>query len=436
MKSQNLKEWSWIPSLYFAEGLPYVIVMNVAVTMYTRLGISNTDIALYTSYLYLPWVIKPLWSPLIDLFKTKRWWIITMQLLIGGSLGGIAMVLPGPQFFKYTLAFMWLMAFSSATHDIAADGFYMLQLNTERQAYFVGIRNTFYRIAVIAGQGGIVILAGMLEKKFIGPGTEEKYSPEAWALTIGVSAVIFTLIALLHSRTLPPTKEVTVVQEDSGYKAPRTLPAILKDFFNVFRDFLTKPQILIALAFILFFRFSEAQLVKITTPFLLSGTDQGGLGLETVQTGFIYGTLGVLCLTAGGILGGIAISRTGLAYWLWPMTVAMNIPNIVYLWMAWQMPSSIPVISACVCIEQFGYGFGFTALTCFMLEFSHGRNSTANYSICTGFMALGMMLPGMISGYLQEELGYLHFFGWIMAATLPAFIMNMILKKRYSFKKI
>ena len=419
MKKSN--GWGWVPTLYFAEGLPYVIVMNVAVAMYARLGISNSDIALYTSYLYLPWVIKPLWSPIVDMFKSKRWWIIAMQIVIGGGLAGVAMLLPAPNFFRYTLAFFWLLAFASATHDIAADGFYMLGLNQERQAYFVGIRNTFYRLAVIAGQGGVVMIAGMLEKRYFQIVPKALYYPEGWAVAIGVTAVLFILIVLLHMRTLP---------RPSADSMRLTGPMGEASFIKIFAEFFKKPGIVVALLFILLFRFAEAQLVKISSPFLLDKVQNGGLGLETTQVGFIYGTLGVLALTVGGILGGIAISKKGLNYWMWPMTIAMNIPNLVYLWMAWALPESSVAISTCVCIEQLGYGFGFTALTCFMLQFSQGKNSTANYSLCTGFMALGMMLPGMMSGYIQENIGYIGFFQWIMISTIPAFIITAFAKKQ------
>ena len=419
MKKSN--GWGWVPTLYFAEGLPYVIVMNVAVAMYARLGISNSDIALYTSYLYLPWVIKPLWSPIVDMFKSKRWWIIAMQIVIGGGLAGVAMLLPAPNFFRYTLAFFWLLAFASATHDIAADGFYMLGLNQERQAYFVGIRNTFYRLAVIAGQGGVVMIAGMLEKRYFQIVPKALYYPEGWAVAIGVTAVLFILIVLLHMRTLP---------RPSADSMRLTGPMGEASFIKIYAEFFKKPGIVVALLFILLFRFAEAQLVKISSPFLLDKVQNGGLGLETTQVGFIYGTLGVLALTVGGILGGIAISKKGLNYWMWPMTIAMNIPNLVYLWMAWALPESSVAISTCVCIEQLGYGFGFTALTCFMLQFSQGKNSTANYSLCTGFMALGMMLPGMMSGYIQENIGYIGFFQWIMISTIPAFIITAFAKKQ------
>ncbi len=413
MKSKiNSSPWAWIPSLYFAQGLPYVIVMTSAVIMFKRLGINNTDIALYTSWLYLPWVIKPLWSPLVDIVKTKRWWVISMQILIGGGLAGIALTLPGPHAFRYSLAFMWLLAFSSATHDIAADGFYMLGLDTKKQAFFVGIRNTAYRLAMLAGQGLIVMFAGWLEKSYTTTLPEEIAIPKAWSITFYLLAVIFVLLFLYHQFILPKPKNDIPVKNGNPLKA----------FIETFVTFFQKKGIISALAFILLFRFAESQLVKIASPFLLDNPEVGGLGLSTIQVGTIYGVVGLIALTIGGILGGIFMARQGLIHWIWWMTAAMNLPNLVYVYLAFTHPSDMWLISSCVAIEQFGYGFGFTALTFFMMLFSKGQQQTAHYAICTGFMALGMMLPGMISGYVQELIGYQHFFLWIMLCTIPSFI--------------
>lgn len=419
--------WKWIPSLYFAQGIPYVIVVNVAVIMFKRLGMSNTDIAFYTSGLTLPWVIKPLWSPLVDILKTKRWWIITMQILIGAGLGGIALTIQIPSPLRYCLAFMWLLAFSSATHDIAADGFYMLALNEKKQAYFVGIRNTFYRLAIIAGQGLLVMLAGILEKHYILQHPQEQAIPQAWAVTFYLLTLLFTLLFIYHHFFLPrPALDATTL--------PTQKPGavtILHGFTETFKTFFQKKGVVTALLFILLFRFAESQLVKITSPFLLDSPTTGGLGLSTAQVGFIYGTLGVIALTVGGIAGGIAISRKTLNSCLWGMTAAMNIPNIVYLYMAFAHPMNVSIVSGCVVLEQLGYGFGFTALTFFMMQFSSGKHQTAHYAICTGLMALGMMLPGMISGWIQESIGYRNFFVWIMICTLPSFWATFKIKKHF-----
>lgn len=394
--------WSWIPTLYFAEGLPYVLVMTVSVIMYKNLGISNTEIAFYTSWLYLPWVIKPFWSPFVDLLKTKRWWITTMQLLIGAGLAGIAFFLPSSFFFQATLAVFWLMAFSSATHDIAADGFYMLALNESEQSLFVGIRNIFYRIATITGQGLLIVLAGMLEK-WTGN------IPYAWSLVFFVCAGLFIAIGLYHTYQLP--KPTT----DKG--------ASLGSLGNLFKTFFQKKGIVLSLAFILLYRLGEAQLAKLASPFLLDKPEMGGLNLSTEQVGIIYGTIGVIALLLGGIVGGIVASKHGLKKWLWYMVAAMNVPNLVYVYLAFVQPENFWVISSCVAIEQLGYGFGFTAFMLYLIYVAQGPYQTAHYAICTGFMALGMMLPGMIAGWLQELMGYDWFFVWVCLCTLPGIIL-------------
>lgn len=406
--------WTWIPSLYFAEGLPYVIVMTLSVIMYKRMEISNTEIALYTSWLYFPWVIKPLWSPFVDLIKTKRWWIYAMQLLIGGGMAGVAFMLPGDFFLQATLAFFWLMAFSSATHDIAADGFYMLGLDEDQQAFFIGIRNTFYRVAMLTGQGLLVMLAGFLEKS-------TGRIPFAWSIVFFVLAGVMIGLAVWHKYILP--KPTTDIQRENI--TPKT---ILVEFGRTFATFFSKKGIIPALIFMLTYRLGESQLVKLASPFLLDKPEVGGLGLETAQVGFAYGTVGVISLLLGGILGGIAISKNGLKHWLWPMALAISLPNLVYLYMAYALPESLYVVNLCVGIEQFGYGFGFTAYTMYLMLFAEGEYKTSHYAISTGFMALGMMLPGMASGWIQEQIGYQHFFVWVMICCVPLFVVLPFLR--------
>jgi len=411
---KNTSPWAWVPSLYLAEGLPYVAVMVISVTMYKRLGISNTDIALYTSWLYLPWVIKPFWSPFVDIVKTKRWWIFTMQLLIGAGFAGIAFTIPMPVFFQATLAFFWLLAFSSATHDIAADGFYMLGLNTNQQAMYVGIRSTFYRIATIMGQGVLIILAGFLEKI-------TGNISFAWSITFFVLAGLFIAFSFYHRFALP--KPDTDKRQES-----LTAEQIIKEFFDTLVTFVKKPQILVALFFMLTYRFAEAQLLKMITPFLLDAKTVGGLALSTEQVGFVYGTVGIIGLTLGGIIGGIAASRGGLKKWLWPMTLSLLLPSLVYMYLSFTQPGSLWIISGCVFLEQFGYGFGFTAYMLYLMYFSDGEYKTAHYAICTGFMALGMMIPGMFAGFLQEKLGYNHFFIWTLICSIIPIIAVSLLK--------
>ena len=419
MKSSS--PWAWIPTLYFAQGLPYVAVMTISVIMYKRLGISNAELAFYTGWLNLPWVIKPLWSPFIDLIKTKRWWITWMQLLIGAGLAGIAFTIPTDYFFQLTLAIFWLMAFSSATHDIAADGFYMLGLSSHEQALFVGIRSTFYRIATIAGQGLLIMLAGHLEKT-------TNNIPFSWSITFMVLTGLFLALWAWHKLILP--------RPDSD-KAAREVSAstLLKEFGATFVSFFHKKQAVIAILFMLLYRLPEAQLAKMSIPFLIDPTSEGGLGLTTEQIGFVQGTVGIIGLTLGGILGGIAVSRHGLKRWLWPMVWAISLPDIVYVYLSYTQTASLTLVNTCVFIEQFGYGFGFTAYMLYLIYFANGEHKTAHYAICTAFMALGMMIPGMAAGWLQEVMGYQMFFIWIMICTLATFGVTALLKIDPEFGK-
>lgn len=420
-KPASRNPWVWVPSLYIAEGIPYIMAMTVSVVLYKRLGISNTDIALYTSWLYLPWVIKPLWSPLVDLFRTKRYWILLMQLLIGASLACVAFTIPAGRFFQYTLIFFWLMAFSSATHDTAADGFYMLGLSEDFQAAYVGVRATFYRIAMIATQGGLVIFAGFLE----GSGHD---IPTAWSIAFFLAAGVFAGLFLYHYFILPYPM--------ADHMASRTASSsFFREFFHLFVLFFKKKGILTILAFLLFYRFAETQIVKIVAPFLLDPISKGGLGLTTSGVGITYGTVGVTSLLMGGLLGGYAIYRKGLKFWIWIMVCAVHLPDLVYLYLSQTLTENIYLISLCVAVEQFGYGFGFTAYTMFMIMVSEGQYKTVHYAIATGIMALGMMLPAMASGWLQEKIGYQNFFLWVMAATIPGFIVTGLVKVDPEFGK-
>lgn len=417
MKSK-ISPWAWIPTLYTAEGIPYVIVMTVATVMYERMGLKAGEIALYTSWLYLPWVIKPFWSPVVDLLRTKRWWIITMQLLIGGSLGGLAFSMQLPSFLQWSLAMLWLMAFSSATHDIAADGFYMLALTSQQQAFFVGIRSTFYRIAMIVGQGLLIMFAGALESRF--------RPAQAWSVTFAVVAIFFVLMFFYHALFLPKA------QTDQSRSRVGMVDAF-KGFIETFITFFKKPEIIPALLFILVYRLPEALLVKICPLFMLGQVNDGGLALTTGQLGWVQGTVGVVGLTLGGILGGLAAERGGLRRWLWPMVLSITLPDAVYIVLAYFQPDNLTWISACVFFEQFGYGFGFTAYMLYLIYFSRGESSTAHYAFCTGLMALGMMLPGMVAGYLQEAVGYLNFFIIAMVLCALTFVVAGMVKIEKDF---
>ena len=389
--------------------------------MYKRMGISNTEVALYTGWLNLPWVIKPLWSPFIDLMRTKRWWIVTMQLLIGAALAGIAFLIPADHFFQSTLALFWLMAFASATHDIAADGFYMLGLTPHQQALFVGIRSTFYRLATIAGQGLLIMFAGYLEKSARG-------IPFAWSMTFLLLSGLFLAVFVYHTFVLPHPKS-------DRRAATLSASSLWREFLLTFRSFFQKEGIGVALLFMLFYRFPEAQLAKMGIPFLLDPVSVGGLGMTTEQIGFTQGTVGIIGLTIGGILGGIAVSRHGLKHWLWPMVWAISLPDLVYVYLSYFPETSLLWVNVCIFVEQFGYGFGFTAYMMYLIYFSRGTHSTAHYAICTAFMALGMMLPGMAAGWLQEQLGYQLFFIWIMVCCVATFAVTALLKIDPEFGK-
>lgn len=420
MKKEN--PWLWVPTLYFAEGIPYFIVNNISLVMFKNMGMPNGMLAFYTSLLYLPWVIKPLWSPFVDIIKTKRWWILAMQILMSAAMLLLPFLLPqesgeaissSPLFFV-TLVIFWITAFASATHDIAADGFYMLGLNPNKQAEFVGIRSTFYRLSSIFGQGVLVALAGYLESR-----TSDVHM--AWKITLILSAAISACVTLYHTRALP------VPASDATSNAT-TASEILKEFGRTFVTFFRKKGVLIAMLFMLLYRLPEAFLVKMMNPFLLDSAAEGGLGMSTQDVGIIYGTIGVAALTVGGILGGIAASRWGLKKSLWPMALSLTLPCLSFVFLAAYQPDNLWIIGSCVALDQFGYGFGFTAYMLYLIYFSEGEFKTAHYSLCTAFMALSMMLPGLVAGYVQEWLGYTSFFVFVMICCLVTVGVTFLLK--------
>ncbi len=417
--------WKWIPTLYFAEGIPYFIVNNISVIMFTNMGMSKGDMALYTSLLYLPWVIKPLWSPFVDIIRTKRWWIVAMQVLIAAAFGALALALPSvsPEtiasghtpvsVFSVTLAIFWITAFASATHDIAADGFYMMALNPGDQSLFVGIRSTFYRLSSIFGQGVLVVVAGLLERNF-------GDIPKAWSVTLALTSVIFAAVTLWHTFTLPRPKEDCSRNLDAA--------GIVREFGRTFATFFRKKSVWAALLFMLLYRLPEAFLVKMMNPFLLNPVSEGGLGMSTESVGIVYGTAGVAALTAGGIIGGIHASRYGLKKSMWLMAAALTLPCLSFVFLSLFQPSNVWIIGSCVVLDQFGYGFGFTAYMLYLIYFSEGEFKTAHYSLCTAFMALSMMLPGMVAGYMQEWLGYVGFFGFVMVCCLVTVAVTFLAK--------
>ncbi len=408
----NTNPWYWIPVLNFASGLPYAIIISVSVIMYKNLGINNEDIGIYTSLLYLPWVVKPLWSPFIDLYSTKRKWFLAMQLVISVAFLIVGLTIPISNFFVLSLAVFWIAAFASASNDVASDGFYMLALTKDQQSFFLGIRSTFYRLSLLTGNGLIVIIAGYLEQQY---GDKTK----AWSYTMIIVGLIMTVITLYNYFTAPKVEANT--NENELDLTPKV------SFGAVFKTFFQKKQIGLALSFILLFRLGESQLLKMLTPFLIDEKSVGGMGLTTQDVGIIYGTFGVLALTIGGILGGIAISKDGLRKWMLPMILAMHLPIIGFILLSHFHPTSIYYVYATVIAEQFGYGFGFASFMMYLIYLADGESKTSHYSIATGFMALGMMLPGMLSGYIQEYLGYGNFFIWVFCATIPGIILSRFL---------
>lgn len=401
LKKKN--PWFWIPSLYLGEALPYSAVMLISVLMYKELGLSDGQITLYTGWLGLPWVIKPIWSPFIDNFKTKRWWIITMQFLMGVCLAMVAFTIPTAFWLQGTLAAFMLIAFSSATHDISADGFYIIGLDDKDQEFFVGVRNTFYRIGMVIGQGGLIMLAGF-------------YS---WTVVFLILGLLMLLLAIWHTFILP--KVETVTHEQFRFMEQ------MHEFWLTLKVFVTKPYIISSLFFILLFRLPEGLLTKIVPLFLTRTVAEGGLEMSKVDVGFINGTLGVIGLLLGGIIGGWAVSKWGLKKCLWPLVLCITLPDIVYVYLSFCQTSNLWIIGSCLSIEQLGYGLGFSAYTLFLIHFSRGERSTAVFSICTAGQYLGgAMIPGMVSGLISENVGYQEFFIIVMGLCLVTFAVTAL----------
>jgi PAT family beta-lactamase induction signal transducer AmpG len=420
-QKNNPSPWSWVPSLYFAQGFPYILVIVVSTIIYKNLGLSNTQITFYTGWFYLPWVIKPFWSPFIDHFKTKRFWVITTQLMMGALIAAIGLTLPTSSFVQWSMIFFWLVAFSSATHDIAADGFYMLGLTSHQQSFFVGIRNTFWRVAAIAGQGGLVYLSGILINHNLS-------IKSAWMIVLTGAGIVYAGIAIYHKIIMPKPVLDPEMKLLNGKKA-------INDYFRTIVTFFKRKNIVAFLLFILFYRLGEAQLSKLAAPFLLDTKAAGGLALTNEQVGLAYGTIGIIGLVLGGISGGFVVAKKGLKFWIWPMALAMKLPDIVYVVMAHYQPTNAALIQGFIALEQFGYGFGFTAFTLYLIYFVQGNNRTSHYAIATGLMALGMMVPGMLSGWIQELLNYENFFIWVVFCTLPGLILIPFLKIDKDFGK-
>ena len=428
---KKLSPWFWIPTLYFAQGIPYFIVNNISVMMFTKMGVPNGDMAMFTSLLYLPWMIKPFWSPFVDIFKTKRWWTVVMQILMTIAFAFTIFFIPTPtaemlatqstpiSMFYVTLILFVITAFASATHDIAADGFYMLALKQNEQAAFVGIRSTFYRLSSIFGQGVLVALAGLIE-------TNTGNIPMSWRITMIVTAVIFAICSLYHTFMLPrPTTDISSLKDEKP-----TVGAIFMEFGRTFATYFKKSGVWLAIVFMLLYRLPEAFLIKMCMPFLVASKEMGGLGLSTAEVGVVYGTIGVLFLTIGGILGGLFASKLGLKKSLWTMAGCMTLPCLTFVYLAIWQPESLVLTSIAIAIEQFGYGFGFTAYMLYMMYFSEGELKTSHYSICTAFMAMSMLIPGMFAGYIQEALGYVDFFWMVIVCCIATLAVTFFVDRK------
>lgn len=417
----NTNAWLWIPTLYFASGLPYHAITSISDIMYKDMGVGNTKIALYTSFLLIPWTIKPLWSPFVEILGTRRKWTVYSQLVLALCFVAVAACIPSSNYLALTIAAFMVGAFVSATHDIALDGFYILALSQDKQSFFSGIRNTFYRIATVFGSGVLVMLANELVKY---SGNETK----AWSATFIITALIMLALFFYNRHAMPSPENDVAVKANS-------ISDILKSFGEIITSYFRKPGVIYSIIFLLLFRFPEAQLGKIGKLFLMDPVSSGGLGLDKGEIGFINGIIGVIGLIAGGIIGGICISRQGLKYWLWPMVTAISLPDALYIYMSMAQPDSLTAIGSCILIEQFGYGFGFTAYTLYMIYIAQGKYPTAHFAISTAFMSLGMMLPGMISGKIQEWFGYENFFIWVMACTAVTFFVSALIKIDPKFGK-
>lgn len=428
MSATRNSAWWWVPTLYFAEGIPYFIVNSISIIMFTDMGVPKDIMSLYTSLLYLPWVIKPLWSPIVDILRTKRWWILVTELVLCCAFIGLTLSVPTPEgnmiasmstpvgLFAVSVIIFYIIALTSATHDIAADGFYMLALNEKTQTAFVGIRSTFYRLSSIFGQGVLVVVAGVLEKR-----TGD--IPGAWRAVFLITSLIFLAITVLHIFRLPrAASDRSVVEHPSA-------GALMREFLQAFISFFKKKGIVAALAFLLLYRFSEALMLKLVVPFFKEPVSAGGLGLSTSAIGMINGTVGVVALLAGGIAGGLAAARWNLRKCMYWMAAALTLPCAVYVYMSIVQPSDIWVISSCVAFEQFGYGFGFQAYMLFMMWFSEGEFKTSHYAVCTGLMAMSMMIPGLFAGYLCEAAGYRTFFWIVMAGSLLTFFVTALARR-------
>jgi PAT family beta-lactamase induction signal transducer AmpG len=404
----------WVPTLYFAEGVPFFAVALIAGILYKRLGLRNDVITFYTSLLLLPWSLKPLWSPLIEMFKTKKFFVVALELAGGLSLALVALCLPLPGYFGYTLALLAVVAFCSSTHDIAADGLYIASLSPKEQAAYTGWQGGFYNAARFFSQGGLIILAGYLELR-VGV-------PRAWMAIFVAMGLILMALSIYHAQVLP---------SGGAERRSESIREMAATFKEVVVSFLKKPNIYLLLLFIVLYRAGEGQVVKIGPLFLVDKRVAGGLGLTTDQFGTIYGTFGTLAFVAGSILGGYFTSWLGLRRALLPLVCAMNFPNLAYVYLSTALPVSHLAVTAALSVEMFGYGFGFVGVILLMMqEIAPGKYQTAHYAFANSLMNLGLLIPGTVSGKIQLAVGYRNFFVWVLLSSIPALILSRLIPIR------
>ena len=409
----------WVPSAYFAMGLPFVILNMVCVLMFKGLGIADSQIALWTSIIMFPWTLKFLWSPLLELLPSKRMIVVATQIISGAGFACVALALHLPSFFAICIGLLAVVAFSGATHDIALDGLYMAELSEQDQAKYIGWQGAFYNIAKLVATGLLVYLAGVLidSREAMGS-TSGEAALYAWTIIMGAASALLVLLGIYHRFSLPAgLKKETAEKKSAGEE----LKAVIGDFF-------TKKHIWLYIAFIILYRLGEGFVMKIVPLFLKADVAAGGLGLSEQQIGLYYGTFGAGAFVLGSLLAGYYISNLGLKKALFSLVCIFNLPFLVYAWFAWAQPSSALLIGSGIVLEYFGYGFGFVGLTLFMMQqVAPGKHQMAHYAFASAIMNLSVMVTGAVSGFLSDALGYKLFFIVVMVATVPVFILSRVI---------
>lgn len=424
MPVRNNKPITWIPTAYFAMGLPFVAISLASVIMFADLGIDEATITFWTSLLLLPYTLKPLWSPLLELYFTKKTFVLACQFLSGFCFALIAFLLPLPSSFAYAIAIMAVITFSGATNDIATDGIYLTAIDKKTQAEYIGWQGAFYNLAKVLVNGGLIYLAGVLINHF------KSYNPDkaplyAWMVILGIIALTLILLALYHWFFLPTGSR--------NEESPQDFSAAMVSLWDVFKDFFLKKYIWLYIVFIVCYRLTEGFAIKMIPLFLKASRSAGGLDLSNEAIGLIYGTFGTVAFIVGSILGGYYIARFGLKKVLFSLVCIFNVPFIIYLLYAKFQPESLVIISIGLITEYFCYGFGFVGLTLFMMQqVAPGKHPMAHYAFASGIMNLGFMIPGMVSGYIYKILGYESFFTFALIMSIPAFLLAWKLPFTYT----